>query len=194
MSRSDGTVRERQEHISHERRAFFGMIGRMLVRVTRGDVWNLEGRTLISGEKETVRAQVFHGIGRIARPKAGRNVEAIVVREGAAAENPTIVAHRDLDTQKAVFPNGIGEDEQAVFNSVTLVYNRSNGTVEIRTPGGTALALPTLAEHNALRSFVAAQFSGAGHTHHVTGSATDTTAPVGAPPGAATGTSVLKTH
>lgn len=61
---------------------------------------------------------------------------------------------------------------------------------EIHAGGSDKLALRS--ELNDLRAYVATQFSGAGHAHHVSGSATDATTPIGVPPTSYPGTQVLK--
>jgi len=194
---TDDSITERRNQVGKERRSILNMIRKMLVTVTRGPLWQFTGTLLMDPtQKETVQAEVFDGIGHAARPKAGANAEGIIVHVGAAAEHPVCVGTRDEGLRKAVVPDML-DDETATFNSATVVYHRKTGVVEIRTTGGTALALPTMADFNALRSWVAAQFTAAGHTHTVSGGTTTAVAPISAPgatPPTATGTTVLKTH
>jgi len=192
MSRSDSSTEDVRNDQRSERRSILGMVRRMTVAVTRKSTWQLIGVILLDGvTKETIEADVFSNIGFYSRPKAGRNAEAAVVFAGAAADNPIVVGTRDEDTRKAVAD--IDEDETATFNTVTIVHHKKQGFVEIRTPGGTAIKLPTLADHNAMRS----AFNG--HTHlYAPGPGTPvvtagpTAVPGVVPVPAPTGTQVLK--
>lgn len=149
MSRTDNETEDWRREVSSSVRTGAAMIRRMAVTLTSGAFWRVVGHKLIDGKPETRDAEVFSGIGFYSRPKAGHQVDALVVFPGGAA-NPIIIATRDEDARKAVAA-GIAQDETIAFNSSTIVLVKANGTVEIRTAGGTATKLPTLADHNNLR-------------------------------------------
>lgn len=187
---TDDTTREWREQISTDRRTWTGMIRRMAITLTNGAFWQVVGHLLIDGKtKETREAEVFSGIGFYARPKARANAEALVVFPGGAA-NPVVVGTRDEDVRKKVA--NIDQDEAAAYNTVAVLHITKGAQIHARTPGGTAVELAKVSELNDLRAFVAAQFSGAGHAHGVSGAATNSTVPVGIPPTAYAGTDVLK--
>lgn len=169
MSTTDATSREARAELSTDRRNTLGLVRRMAVKLTSGAFWQTLGHLLLDNTQEVRGAEVFSGIGFYARPKADHRAEAIVVFPGGAA-NPIIVATRDEDARKAVAQ--LGADETAMFNSQTIIVVKGS-TVEIRTAGGTAHSLVTLAEFN-------------DHIHVASGSNTT-------PPSvAASGTTVLK--
>jgi hypothetical protein len=190
MGRSDNTVEDWAYERSPDRRHMLGAIRRMAVKLTEGAFWRIAGHILLDRKVEAKDAEVFGGIGFHSRPKPGANAEAIVVFPGGAS-NPCVVGLRDEDLRKQVAQ--LDHDETCTFNSLTIIHHTNDGFVEIRTPGGAAFALPTLADYNRLRN----AFNSHDHpyvngtTPATTGgaiSATDTI-PVPAP----TGTQVLKT-
>jgi phage gp45-like len=170
-------------------RALIGAIRRMAVTVTSRARWQVTGYT-IDGDTETQQAEPFTGIGFYARPPASGKPEAIVV-SAAGAKSPAIVAVRDEKTRAAVAGN-VGADEAMMFGSTALVHVTAGGTVEARAPGGTAVALATLADVQALRE----AFNN--HVHILTIAAaagaggTGTAAPTATPAPAPAGTTVLK--
>jgi phage gp45-like len=170
-------------------RALIGAIRRMVVTVTSRALWQVTGYE-IDGTTETQQAEPFSGIGFYARPAASGKPEAIVV-SAAGAKSPAIVATRDEKTRAAV-AGGLAADEAIVFSSAAVVHVRANGTVEIRTPGGSAVPLATLADVQALRE----AFNS--HVHVLTIAAapgsggTGTAAPTATPAPAPAGTTVLK--
>lgn len=143
------TTKELAHTTNPERVSAFGKIRRMAIRVTARALWQLVGYE-IDGEVEAPRAEAFTGIGIAARPPRSSKPEAIVVNVGDA-KVPVIIAVRDEATRAAV-AGGLVEDETAIFNSAALVYVKANGTIEARTKNGTAVALATKADLDALRS------------------------------------------
>lgn len=131
-------------------RRLIGAIRRMTVTVTSKTLWQLSGYQV--DKVETLPAEPFTGIGFYSRPPASGKPEAIAVFAGGA-KSPAIVATRDEDTRKAV-AGGIAADETIVFSSAAVVYVRANGTVEVRTPSGTALPLATKADLDALKAAI----------------------------------------
>lgn len=172
-------------------RGLRGMVRRALVGVTSvggvaSAVWQVLGAK-VAGKREARTAEVWQGIGFSSRPRPTSSAEAIVIGVGAAGNAaggaPAIVASRDEALRQAVVPD-LGEDEVAIYNSSAVIIGRSNGTFEIRSVGGAAVALVKLSELQALRNWAAAHF----HTDPVSGF---TGTPTVAPP-VATGTTVVK--
>lgn len=131
-------------------RSLRGMVRRLAITATARVLWQLSGVRNLDGSTEAMSVEVFPGIGFYARPPAQARAEAIVVNAGGA-NAPAVVATRDEDTRKAVAD--LAEDEAAMFNSQAVVHV-TGAHVDVRTPGGTAVALATLADVEALRTFV----------------------------------------
>jgi hypothetical protein len=178
------------EETSPFRRFVRGMIRRVKVTLSEGSKWQVLGGKGGKGGPETFEAEPFTGVGFYSRPPAsGGNPEAIAVAFGGNAAM-AIVGTRDEATRQAVAGN-LDDDETMTFNTSTIVYHRKNGTLEIRAPNGTAIALPTLADYNALRL----AFNGHQHFVNTAGTAaaqSGTTAVPGSTVGPPTGTTVLK--
>lgn len=132
------------------------MVRRFAVTVTSAAaVWKVLGIRGLDGEDETVTAEVFQGVGFAARPSTTGSPEVIVVNVGGA-KVPVIVASRDHKTLKAVLAE-LGElaaGDAVIYSPAAVVYVRANGTVEIKTPGGVAQKLATLADLEALRTAI----------------------------------------
>lgn len=183
--------------IDPTKRAARSMVRRLAIAATSRVLWQLTGVRNLDGTTEALSVEVFPGIGFFARPPAGSKPEAIVVNVGGA-NAPAAVATRDEQTRKAVAD--LAEDEAAMFNSTGGVFVKADGTIHARSAGGSAVPLATLADLEALRTYVLNQFSTAtGHTHVVSGAATTTTTSVAAPgtppavaPPTPAGTSVLR--
>lgn len=159
-----------------------GMVRRLAVAVTSRVLWQLTGVRSLDGTTETIAAEVFPGVGFFARPRtSGGAPEAILVNVGGATA-PAVVATRDEKTRAEVAP--LAADESAMFNSEAIVHVKANGEIHARSAGGSAVALATKADIDALRTWAAA------HLHNDPSSGVTST-PTVAPPTAA-GTSVLK--
>lgn len=188
MSNTDNTTKEWRDETSPERRDAMGLIRRMAIRLTEGPIWQALGHLLIDGRTQESRgAEVFGVLGFYSRPIAGANAEVVLVNPGGAG-NPIIIATRDEDLRKLVA--NLNQGETAMCNRATVILCKPNGTVEIRLPNGTAAALATKVDIDALKSWAAS------HTHVVAGvtagAASVTTAtPLPTAPVAA-GTTVLK--
>ncbi len=146
--------------VSGAARDLLGRIRRFGITRTTSAIWQVVGHVLLDKTRETRDAEVFPGVGFYARPPASGTPEAIVVFPGGAG-NPIIAATRDETTRRAVF-NLAGElapGETAVFNASAVVILKADGSIEIRSAGGVALPVPTLAYFNAMRATYAA------HTH-----------------------------
>lgn len=139
------------------------MVRRMTVKLTDGGVWQVAGHLLFDNQREAPPAENYPGIGFAARPPAGTSAEAIVVQVGGSNQ-PAIVGLRDEATRAKV--SAIVADEAVVYNSVARVYVKADGTIEIRSHGGTALSLATKADLQAVVTYLKKQFDpAAGHVH-----------------------------
>lgn len=188
MSRTDNTTSDYRDETSPATRGIAGMIRRMAVKLTEGALWQVAGHLLFdSRTPETKNAEVFGTLGFYSRPKPGVNAEVIVVFPGGSS-NPVIIGTRDEELRATVA--ALNQGETAVCNRATIILCKANGTVEIRTPGGSASALATKADIDALKSWAV------GHTHVVAGVTAGAAAVTSATPlpvaPSATGTTVLK--
>jgi hypothetical protein len=136
---------------SQENRSNLGRLRRMAIGVTTKLLWQLIGHKQLDGRDETPLAEVFGGLGMIARP-GGRNAEAFVAFPGEGASEPCIIAIRDQQMAaalKAALTGGeLGTGEIAIGagtdgSVACLAHWKADGTVEIRTPSGEAKSLVT---------------------------------------------------
>lgn len=138
-------------------RTIRGMIRRLAVKLTDGVRWQLLGVRSPTGGDEVIDLEVFPGIGFYSRPPASGAPEAIANAIAGAPKARVVVATRDEKTRQAIvkaLPGGaLAEDETIVYSGAALIHIRANGTVEIRTPGGAAVPLATLADVQALRAW-----------------------------------------
>lgn len=112
------------------------------------------------------------------------------------AENVTIYPNGDRShpltiavSDRRYRPTGGTPGEVTLHNHVTArLVLKADGTVEIRSAGGTAIKLPTLADYNALR----AAFNTHTHVYSAGPTAGAVTAVPASTVGAPTGTQVLK--
>lgn len=140
------------------RREFAGAFRRMLVTRTGTGTWQTMGHALLDPTKpETREIENWPGIGVTARPPDGGSGEAVVVQIGGP-NNPAIVATRDEATRTLV--DDIAPNESTLYNSLSRVYVRNDGTIELRshTPTTVEPALKgntyTSAENTFLAAFV----------------------------------------
>jgi phage gp45-like len=185
-------------------RAMSGAFRRMAIKVTSTALWQVIGHRLLDGSRETRDAEVFYGVGFWARPTSSEKAEAFVTFTAGGSGSPLIVATRNEDARRAVAAaltgGTIAEGETLIFGSpgTPIVYLKANGTVEIRLPGGAAVALATKADVDAVATFLKKQFDTAlGHTHAALGSPPVVgtgTVGTGFSVPAAAGTSVLKAN
>lgn len=164
------------------KRGLRSMVRRLAIVATSRVLWQLSGVRNLDGTTEALGVEVFPGIGFYARPPASSKPEAVVVNVGGA-NAPAIVATRDEQTRKAVAD--IAEDEAAVFNSTGGVFVKADGTIEARSAGGTAVALATKADLDALKVYLDA------HAHTGVTTGVGTSGPPSPSP-APTGTTKLR--
>lgn len=146
------TVQGLREETGRAANAAFGAIRRMAITLTSRVLWQLTGFDLGDGNKETVNGELFTGIGFFAKPPSSGAPEAIAVAVGGA-KTMVILGVRDQKTLAQV-AGAINQDEAMVFGSQAIVYVKNDGTVEIRTPGGSAHALALKSDVDSLASYV----------------------------------------
>jgi phage gp45-like len=162
------------------------MLRRLAVKVTTKALWQLLGH-----DDETEDAvEVFSGIGFYSRPSDDGSPEVVLAKIGGSSDHPVIVATRDERTRQALEEaRDLAKDESIVFNSLAFVRVKADGTIEAASAGGTAVALATKADVDALQVAIDT------HTHTVpiigaAGTTPTTTPLVGMP--AAAGTAKFK--
>lgn len=116
-----------------------GAIRRVAISLTTKALWQVVGFRSWDGSQETRQVEVFPGLGFYARPPSSGSPEAIVVMIGADASSPAIVATRDEKTRAAI-AGAIAAGETMVFNAISVLYLKADGTIEARSSGGTAKA------------------------------------------------------
>jgi hypothetical protein len=160
----------------------------MAITLTSRVLWQLTGFDLGDGNQETVNGELFTGIGFFAKPPSSGSPEAIAVSVGGA-KTMVILGVRDQKTLAAI-AGAINQDEAMVFGSQALVYVKNDGTVEIRTPSGSAQALALKSDVSSLVTTFNA------HVHPVpgvtVGGGATTSSVTGTLATAPTGTAVLK--
>lgn len=130
---------------------------------------------------ETVdSAEHFQPYGFSSIPLPG--AEAVVAFPNGDRSHPLVLAAAD----RRYRPTGGQGGEVTLYNNANArVILKANGTIEIRSSGGTAVALATKADIDALKTWAST------HIHTSGGPGNPTTAPTAPPPSAA-GTSKLK--
>lgn len=162
-----------------------GRIRRMCITRSNSALYQITGHTLLDGEPETRDAEVFAGVGFAAVPSDAEDAgetEAIVAFVGGPG-NPIIIAQRQERARQIVAADLKADETQlhgAIGTGGTIIRIKRDGTVEIRTAGGNAVALAKQADLQTLRNHVAGLLVGG------SGSA------VVVCPGVGTGTTVLK--
>lgn len=136
-------------------RTLAGLVRRMVVTLARGGRWQLRGFKALAELANDV--EVFQGIGIFARPPdppspARATVEAVVLNLGDS-DAPVVVAVRDARTQAAVAA-ALAADTTIVYNSAVGVRLTPAGLIELRSHGGTAGPVATLADLQALKTAI----------------------------------------
>lgn len=132
--------------VGAQTRRLLGSLRKMAIDRTRSGLWKVLGYEVVA---ESHPAELFGGVGFHSRPASGSKAEAIVAFIGGAGA-PVVIATRDEALRQAV--GELEEDEAAIFNTLAIVRVMADGTVEIRSAGGTAAALATKADLDALRA------------------------------------------
>jgi len=185
MSKTDNTTKDWRDETSTVARRLAGLVRRVAINMTQGTAWQAIGHILLDGNKETLDAEVFSGIGFWSRPAADANAEAIVAFPGGPS-NPAIVATRDEALRKkAVGGDGL-QDETYIFNSQVRIRFTNSGLIQCHLLGGPVpVALALKSDVDA----VVTAFNA--HTHVETGGTTNAVVAGQRAPGAI-GSSVLR--
>lgn len=147
-SRTRSGPEDLAKEVGLKARELAGLLRRMIVTRTRSALWQITGHRLLDGEVETRDAEVFGGIGIAARPQEGDGagaVEAIVAFPQGGG--PIVIAARQEAARRVVAVDLAADETQlhgAIGEGGTIIRIRANGTVEIRTVGGTAKRLLTV--------------------------------------------------
>ncbi len=144
-------VREHNRVIDPARNAIRGIVRRMIVSRAAAVIWQIAGVRFLDGSTETNEAEVFQGIGFSSLPPLDGAPEAIVLNVGGP-NAPAIVATRDEKTRAQVVPSTMAAGETVTYSVATIVYQRSTGKVEIRTPDGTAVPLALKSDVDLIRT------------------------------------------
>jgi hypothetical protein len=145
-------------------RRLAGLVRRMAVGATAKILWQLTGVRGLDGKSPPIDVEVFSGLGIYARPAADGQPEAIVVNVGGA-KLPVIVATRDAKSLQAMIsalggPPAAGELLLFPPAGGAVIYCKADGTVEVRSPAGSAERLATYDSVKALRDHVASLLVG----------------------------------
>ena len=148
-------AKDLRDDVSPPRRDLLGRFRRMVIKLTSRSgaasaIWQMLGHRDELGRAETVDVEVFPGVGIYARPKAGGKAEAVIVHVGGP-DQPIAVATRNEDIRRQVLAD-VKEDETAIYTSTAVVLINADGTIEIRSAGGLAVPLATLADVQAIQA------------------------------------------
>ncbi len=162
-----------------------------------GDRATALGREDETGAVETDEMDVLAPVGIIARPEANVTVEALVGFVGADGDHPVVLNTLDHGRRAIIDAVGLDADETVVYTQQAILKITADGTVEIRSIGGTAVQLATKADVAALKAHFdqhkhAGAFGGTGSAPALTTAPTQN--PLGTPIDTAPapdGTSVL---
>lgn len=145
-------LRDRGSRIVHE---LHTAIRRMLVAATDGVAWVLDGFIDFDGNVEQEQAEVFTA-GSWYRPADDSGAEAMLVLVGAQSDNPAIIAIRDERARAAIADAiAMAKGEHIVYSPAgSVVYMKSDGTVEVRSKDGTARRLMTVDDGAALKQAI----------------------------------------
>ncbi|WP_428262894.1 hypothetical protein [Haliangium sp.] len=109
------------------------------------------GREALDGSVEEDAMDSFGPVGLVGRPAGDATVEAAVAFVGADGAHPIALGYVDGTRRAVIDAVGLGADETVVYNSQAVVKLLADGTVEIRSLGGTAVPLATKADVERLR-------------------------------------------
>lgn len=125
------TIESFRERTSRAVLALGGMIRRLVVgKADAKGFWQLFGYEDAEGNVETFPSvEAFQHVGFKSRPKKG--AEVILVQIGGESGNPITIASRDRSIEF-----DLAEDETAVFNGVSRVHLKADGTIELVAKAG----------------------------------------------------------
>lgn len=157
---SGPTVKELAQSAGPRVTKLHGLVRRMAISISKQiHAWQVTGVRMLGGD-EVFRADLFSGVGRLARPPLTGKPEAIVVMASGGADGAALVGTRDMKTAIAVLREVTGRDYLEPGESLTftapaggaVIHMRADGTTEVRSSTGTAVELATKADVQQLRN------------------------------------------
>ncbi|MGB0969397.1 MAG: hypothetical protein ACPGVG_00340, partial [Mycobacterium sp.] len=113
----------------------FNLIRRVVPATTEASAWTVKGHD--AEGREEFEAEVFAGLGVLARAAPDGEPEAIVVSVQGSANHPVIVAVRDRATERKVLKHvTLREGETLVHNGQMILHLQADG-IRIGRAGGT---------------------------------------------------------
>ena len=141
------THREFAQQTGRTATRLFNLARRMVILAHDATEWLIEGFRDEADHVETRQAEVFPGIGILARPPTDGAAEAVVIAEGGSANHLLIVGTRDHKTAQAIIAQvGLAAGETIVYNALRVIKLTKDGDVLIGDPGGNFQAV-ALAGH-----------------------------------------------
>lgn len=130
-----------------------GMVRRMVVTLADGVAWQLLGQRGGAGGDEVVEAETFPGIGFYASPGSGTAPEVILAAIGGT-KSSVVIASRDQAALAAAQSDAryAAGDAMLYTPSAVVILRASTGQLELRSRGGAAAPLATLADVQALQA------------------------------------------
>lgn len=165
----------REEYAGKSKREVHGMVSVRELAEHTGQRAEAAGREALDGTSEDDEIEVFGQAGVAARPSENAAVESLVLLVGASGDHAAVAAQIDSTRATVIDATGLEPDETIVYTSQSVVHIKADGTVEIRSLAGTAVALVPLPVLQDLRDWIA------DHRHEYingAGAATPTTKPI----------------
>jgi hypothetical protein len=97
----------------------------------------------------------FGPVGVIGRPSGDATVESAVAFVGADGSHPIALSFLDHGRRAVIDAVGLAVDETVLYTSKAVVKIQADGTVEVRSLGGTAAELALLSDAQALNARIA---------------------------------------
>lgn len=144
----------REEHAGKRAREVHGMVSVRELAEHTGQRAEAAGREALDGTSEDDEIEIFGQAGIVARPEANAAVESLVLLVGASGDHAAVAAQIDSTRATVIDATGLEPDETIVYTSQSVVHIKADGTVEVRSIGGTAVALATKADVDAIKSWL----------------------------------------
>jgi phage gp45-like len=120
-----------------------------------GDRIRALGREAFDGSVETLDMDAFAPVGLIARPSSEDTVESAVGFVGADGSHPVALCFLDHGRRAVINAAGLDADETLVYTSQAFIKLGADGSIELRTISGTAVALALKSDADALNARIA---------------------------------------
>ena len=124
------------------------------------------GREALDGSAETLDMDAFAPVGILGRPSGNATVEAAVGFVGSDGAHPIALSFLDHGRRAVIDAVGLDADETLIYTSALVIKLTADGKIELRTTGGTAVALALKSDVDSLKAQVdALQAAYNAHTH-----------------------------